>query len=164
MNEELLRKVDAVTIRVPALDEGLSFYRDQLGHPLLWRNDAAGQLGLSVPDSDTELVLTTEQSYEPNWLVSSADEAAERVRQCGGQVLTEPVDIPVGRLAVVADPFGNKLVLVDLSKGRYQTDEGGTVVSASSQSRGSRPSGGAASSGYPPGPSSEPTRQRRASC
>jgi predicted enzyme related to lactoylglutathione lyase len=37
----------------------------------------------------------------------------------GGAVITEPVEIPVGRAAVVADPFGNTLVLVDLSKGRY---------------------------------------------
>ena len=35
----LLRLVDAVTIPVPDLDEGLRFYRDQLGHQLLWRND-----------------------------------------------------------------------------------------------------------------------------
>ncbi|CAN5881494.1 hypothetical protein BH23ACT2_BH23ACT2_24250 [soil metagenome] len=28
----------------------------------------------------------------------------------------------------MADPFGNVLVLVDLSKGRYTTDEGGTVI------------------------------------
>ena len=34
-------------------------------------------------------------------------------------MITEPVEIPVGRVAVVADPFGNALVLVDLSKGRY---------------------------------------------
>jgi predicted enzyme related to lactoylglutathione lyase len=128
MSEGLLRKVDAITVRVPSLAQGLSFYRDELGHLLLWRNDAAGQLGLSVPDSDTELVLTTEHGSEPNWLVSSVDEAAERVRLGGGQVLAEPVDIPVGRLAVVADPFGNVLVLVDLSKGRYQTGEDGAVL------------------------------------
>src|SRR5438874_1414896 len=31
------------------------------------------------------------------------------------------------RLAVVADPFGNTLVLLDLSKGRYVTDSAGPV-------------------------------------
>ena len=41
--------------------------------------------------------------------------------------MTEPFDIPVGRLAVVADPFGNTLVLLDLSKGRYVTDATGNV-------------------------------------
>ena len=43
-------------------------------------------------------------------------------------MVTEPFDIPVGRLAVVADPFGNILVLLDLSKGRYVTDTTGNVT------------------------------------
>ncbi|WP_228266141.1 VOC family protein [Microlunatus elymi] len=41
----------------------------------------------------------------------------------GGRSISPPVDIPVGRVAVVADPFGNRLVLP--SKGRY--DPGGEV-------------------------------------
>lgn len=32
----LFLKVDAVTIPVPDLDAGLRFYRDSLGHELLW--------------------------------------------------------------------------------------------------------------------------------
>lgn len=114
----LLQKVDAVTIPVPDLDAGLRFYRDCLGHHLRWRNDQIGQAGLALPGSDTEIVLTTELAYEPDWLVSSADDAAAVILAAGGRVLTEPADIPVGRLAVVADPFGNTLVLLDLSKGR----------------------------------------------
>lgn len=117
-----MRNVDAVTVRVPNLDVGVSFYVDVLGHRLAWRNDAVGQAGLELPDGDSELVLTTEHGYEPNWLVDSVDEAVETFRRNGGTVLSEPRDIPVGRLAAVADPFGNALVLVDLSKGTYTTD------------------------------------------
>jgi predicted enzyme related to lactoylglutathione lyase len=124
----LFQTVDAVTIPVPSLDEGLRFYRDGLGHTLLWRNDVAGQAGLRLPASDTELVLTTEQRYEPDWLVESVDEAVAAVRAAGGRVVAAPVDIPVGRAAVVADPFGNELVLLDLSKGRYVTDDAGNVT------------------------------------
>lgn len=123
----LLRKVDAVTVKVPSLDAGLAFYRDALGHQLRWRNDAVGQAALALPESDTELVLTTEHGYEPNWLVDSVDEAVEQLVAAGGAVLVEPFDIPVGRVAVVLDPFGNALVLVDLTKGRYETSEDGTV-------------------------------------
>ena len=126
--DPLLQKVDAVTIPVADLDAGLRFYRDALGHRLAWRNDEIGQAALSLPGSDTEIVLTTRQQYEPNWLVASADEAAREVEAAGGRVLYEPADIPVGRLAVVADPFGNVLVLLDLSKGRYVTDAAGTVT------------------------------------
>lgn len=128
----LILKVDAVTIPVPDLDSGLRFYRDSLGHQLHWRSDAIGQAGLSMPGSDTEIVLTTRQEYAPNWLVSSADEAARTVQAAGGRVLAEPSDIPVGRLTVVADPFGNPLVLLDLSKGRYVTDDTGQVTGVAS--------------------------------
>jgi predicted enzyme related to lactoylglutathione lyase len=124
----LFQTLDAVTVPVPSLDVGLRFYRDGLGHPLLWRNDAAGQAGMGLPASDTELVLTTEQRYEPDWLVESVDEAVDAVRAAGGRVIDEPADIPVGRAAVVADPFGNSLVLLDLSKGRYVTDDTGNAT------------------------------------
>lgn len=124
----LLRSVDAVTVPVPDLDSGLAFYRDRLGHHLLWRNEATGQAGLGLPESDTELVLTTQLDYAPNWLVASADEAVAAIQDAGGRVITEPFDIPVGRVAVAADAFGNPLLLVDLSKGRYMTDESGSVT------------------------------------
>jgi hypothetical protein len=81
-----------------------------------------------LPGSDTEIVLTTRQAYEPNWLVTSADHAAAAIQAAGGRVVTEPSDIPIGRVAVVADPSGNTLVLVDLSKGRYVTDGTGNVT------------------------------------
>src|SRR6266567_5957925 len=104
----LLHKVDAVTIPVPDLDTGLRFYRDSLGHQLLWRNDTIVQAGLSMTGGDTEIVLAKRQEYAPNWLVSSADDAARAVRAAGGRVLTGPSDIPVGRVTIVADPFGNR--------------------------------------------------------
>ena len=127
----ILRKVDAVTVRVPDIDAGIQFYVDVLGHRLKWRNDAIGQAGLELPDGDSEIVLTPEHGYEPNWLVESVDDAVEVFRSNGGQVIAEPFDIPVGRLGVVLDPFGNALVLLDLSKGTYTTDATGDVTGVS---------------------------------
>ncbi|MEV5967918.1 VOC family protein [Kribbella sp. NPDC051952] len=124
----LLRAVDAVTVRVPDLDGGLAFYRDALGHELIWRNDEIGQAGLRLPASDTEIVLATDLEYAPSWLVDSADAAAEQIVDRGGRLVSAPFDIPVGRCAVVEDPFGNRLVVLDLSKGLYVTDDGGTVT------------------------------------
>jgi len=125
----LLRQVDAVTIPVPDLDLGLRFYRDQLGHRLLWRNNAIGQAGLSLADAETEIVLSTSVGYAPNWLVTSVVEAATRIVDAGGRIKVEPTAIPVGQLAVVVDPFGNELVLLDLSSGCYATDRAGDVTS-----------------------------------
>jgi predicted enzyme related to lactoylglutathione lyase len=133
-SEPLFLKVDAVTVPVPDLDAGLSFYGGALGHDLLWRNDEVGQAGLALAGSDTEIVLTSQQGYAPNWLVTNADQAAAVFVAAGGKIVTEPCDIPVGRLAVVADPFGNVLVLLDLSRGHYVTDAAGRVTRVRPQS------------------------------
>ncbi|WP_350277531.1 VOC family protein [Kribbella sp. HUAS MG21] len=126
--QPVLRSVDAVTLTVPDLDAGLRFYRDALGHELLWRNDELGQAGLRCPESATEIVIATGLPPEPNWLVRSVAEAIELITAAGGQLLSGPIDIPVGRVAAVSDPFGNRLVLVELSKGLYTTDEDGQVT------------------------------------
>lgn len=133
--EPVLRMVDAVTVPVPDLDRGLEFYRDHLGHELLWRNDDLEQVGLRLPDSETELVLTTRLEYAPNWLVGSIEDAVESVVAAGGAVLAGPAPIPVGRLAVVTDPFANTLVLLDLSSGRYATDSEGRVTGVTPEPR-----------------------------
>ena len=127
-NPPILRAVDAVTVPVPDLDEGLAYFRDGLGHEVIWRNDELGQVGLRLPDSNAELVLTTQQSYEVNWLVDSVPQAVAAMVSGGGRVIVEEHAIPVGRLAVVADPFGNRLVLLDLSAGTYVTDQDRHVV------------------------------------
>ena len=76
-------------------------------------------------------MLTTEHHYEPNWLVASADEAVDVFRSKGGQVISEPFDLPVGRPGLVLDPFGNTLVLLDLSNEEYDTDEADNVTGVS---------------------------------
>jgi catechol 2,3-dioxygenase-like lactoylglutathione lyase family enzyme len=124
----VLRAVDAVTVPVPSLDEGLRFYRDGLGHRVLWRNDAIGQVGLQLPGDDTELVLTTGLDYAVNWLVGSVPDAVATMVASGAEVIVETTGIPVGRLAVLRDPFGNPIVLLDLSTGRYDTDNSGRVL------------------------------------
>lgn len=129
--EPLLTYVDAVTVPVPDLDEGMAFYCGVLGHELIWRNAALGQAGLSTPGSSTEIVLTTQLRYEPDWKVRSVDAAVELVRAHGGKVVIEPTDIPIGRLAVVEDPFGNRLVVLDSTKGTYETNESHDVIGVS---------------------------------
>ena len=130
-NDPPLLAVDAVTLAVPDLDVGIAFYRDRLGHELKWRNDELGQAGLACASADTEIVLCTRLPSEPTWLVSDAAEAGERIRAAGGRIISPATDIPVGHVVVAEDPFGNRLVLVDLAKGRYRTDDAGAVIGVS---------------------------------
>jgi predicted enzyme related to lactoylglutathione lyase len=125
----LIGGVDAVLVRAPSLDEGLAFYRDALGHALLWRTaDAAG---LAMGDGGVELVLATGQRPGSDLLVESIEEAMRTFEVSGGSVESGQFEIPVGRGVVVADPFGNKLVLLELSKGSYVTDDEGNVTGVS---------------------------------
>lgn len=82
--------------------------------------------------ADSPGLLTTHHKYEANWLVSSVPEAVAVMVSSGGQVIVEECLIPVRRLAVVADPFGNPLTLLDLSAGTYVTDRDRHVVGVDS--------------------------------
>ena len=123
----LIRKVDCVRLYVPDLESGLAFYRDRLGHELIWRTATA--VGLRLPESDAEIVIQTEdQRQEVDLLVDSADEAAKQVEQAGGKVIVPPFDIQIGRCVVLEDPWGNPLVMLDMSKGLLKTDDDGNVI------------------------------------
>ena len=123
----LVEKVDCVRFYVSDLDAGLEFYRDQLGHRLLWRTDKA--LGLGMSGSDAEIVLQVErEGQETDLKVDSADAAAVRVQKAGGRVVVPPFDIQIGRGVVVEDPWGNRMVLIDSTKGRLLADESGHVT------------------------------------
>jgi len=123
----LLSKIDCVRLYVSDLEAGLAFYRDRLGLSLLWRTHQA--VALRLPNTDAELVLQTEdREQEIDFSVESADAAARRIADAGGKVKVPAFDIQIGRCVVVEDPWGNRLVLLDSSKGLLQTDSGGKVV------------------------------------
>ena len=128
MTTPLIRKIDCVSFPVRDLDEALAFYRDRLGHDLVWRTPSAA--GLRLPETDAELVLHTEPTRPPaaELLVAAVPEAIARFEAAGGVLAFGPFEIPIGRCAVVTDPFGNHLVLLDTSRGLLHTDEHGNVV------------------------------------
>jgi lactoylglutathione lyase len=129
-SEPLFRKVDCIQLHVTDLEAGLAFYRDQLGHQLIWRT--AQTAGLRLPDSDAEIVLQTDRpEQEVDLLVDSADEAAQRFREAGGEIVVPPFDIQVGRCVVVRDRWGTQLVLLDMSKGPFKTDNDHYVIGSS---------------------------------
>lgn len=124
MNKPLLKKVDAVLIKVADIKQGLAFYQGTLGQELRWKKEkmAAVKLG------DSELVLSTELDPETDLLVESVPDAVQTIVNAGGKVIVNPESIDVGMVAVVGDPFSNKLTLVDLSKGLYETDGNGNIT------------------------------------
>ena len=123
----LIRKVDCVSMPVADLSAAVRFYRDQLGHDLIWRSET--QAGFWLPDTDTELVVHTEpRPGASELLVQSVPSAVQQFVEAGGSLLTAPFEIAIGQCAEVSDPWGNTLVLIDMSKGRLKTDSAGNVL------------------------------------
>ena len=126
MGEPLFQRIDCLMFNVDDLDAALSFYRDKLGLPLAWRTETG--LALRVGESELVLGRGKPRAPETDIKVASAEEAASRFVEAGGSIVAGPFDIKVGKCVVVSDPWGNKLVLLDLTKGVLRTDKDGFVI------------------------------------
>jgi len=114
-----LRKIDCVMIRVEDVAAAARYYERVFGLAPQWSSD--GAIGLRFPDSDAEIVLHSEADIpgpvEVHYLVDDVLAAVDTCTSQGCAILTPPFDITVGKCAVVRDPFGVRLCLLDLTKG-----------------------------------------------
>jgi predicted enzyme related to lactoylglutathione lyase len=120
----VLEKINAVLVKVPSIQEGLDFYREQLGLQTFWKKEDIASVHLG----DGQLVMSTKLDPETNILVESVENAAKIFEKAGGKIVSPPEDIDVGKLVVVEDAFGNRLTLVDFSKGFYTLDKSKNVT------------------------------------
>jgi len=126
MAKPLFRKIDCYLLKAPSLDAAVDFYGERLGHALIWRGDTAA--GFALPETDAELVVHTQTGPETDLLVDDVNEAHARLLSAGATSIVAPFDIAIGRCAVVKDPFGNVLTILDQSKGLLQTDAAKNVT------------------------------------
>ena len=112
-----LKKIDAVLHWVGDIDEAIRFYVEIMGLKLGWRDESMA--GLLFPGNDSELVLHTDDSLpNPNisFQVEDVEEFVDEYREKGYKVLVEPFDIRCGMCAVLSDPYGNGIEVMDLTK------------------------------------------------
>jgi lactoylglutathione lyase len=127
ISEPLFQRIDCLNLPVGDLEEALEFYRDKLGHSVIWKTEHS--VGLRFPDDEAELVIRLEKrSPETDITVKSVIDATKRFSEAGGKVVVPPFDIQIGKCVVVEDPWGNRLVLLDYSKGLLETDEEDNVT------------------------------------
>lgn len=115
----MLRKIDCVMIRVDDVQAAAEYYARVFGLQPRWSGDDA--IGLVFPESDAEIVLHNDpgipSSVEVHYLVDDVVEAAAACAAQGCQVLVEPFDITIGKCAMIADPFGTRMCILDMTKG-----------------------------------------------
>lgn len=124
----MLKKIDCVLIRVDDLEAAVAYYAGVFGLRVLWRD--AGQVGLGLPETDAEIVLHSEGGVpcevEVHYLVDNVPSAVAALVGQGCTVLVEPFEIAIGHCAVIQDPFGTRLSILDMSKGPRQMPKDGS--------------------------------------
>ena len=122
-----LKKIDAVLIRVDDLERAAEFYIDIMGMKRGWTDKEHQMIGLLFPGNDTELVLHCDESLpDPNvsYQVDNVLEFVEQYKSQGNKVLVEPFDIRCGKCAILQDPEGHSVEIMDITKfGKPKFDE-----------------------------------------
>jgi lactoylglutathione lyase len=115
----MLRKIDCVMIRVADVDLSAAYYAKVFGLRPKWSGE--GAVGLVFPETDAEIVLHREaaipSSVEVHYLVDDVVVAVAHYAAEGCEILAAPFDITIGKCAVIRDPFGNRLCVLDTTKG-----------------------------------------------
>lgn len=125
----MFKKIDCIRIYVADIDDALAFYQSGLGMELVWRRENS-EAGLRMKESDSELVLVSEdlEYPEPDFMVDSVETALQKFTDSGGKVVVPPFEISIGKGSVVEDPWGNRYVILDRSKGLLKVDKDKNVV------------------------------------
>ncbi len=122
-----LNKIDAVLLRVKDLEKTAGFYINVMGLKHGWTDKEHHMIGLLFPGNDTELVLHCDENLpDPNvsYQVDNVLEFLEKYRNQGYTILVEPFDIRCGKCAILQDPEGHSVEIMDITKfGEPRFDE-----------------------------------------
>ena len=123
----LFKNVDCIMFYVPDLQQGIDFYSNHLGLKVIWRTDS--EIGFGMADNKTEIIIQNkENKQEVDIKVDSVIEAVETIEKAGRKIVFRPFDFKNGKSAVIKDPWGNKYVILDSTKGTFVTDNDGNNI------------------------------------
>jgi lactoylglutathione lyase len=115
----MLRKIDCVMVKVDDLEAAARFYVEVFGLKRLWADGFS--VGMGMPETDAEIVLHNDPNLSKDigvhYLVDDVVAAVDELSAKGCTVVTPPFDIVIGKCAVIQDPFGTTLCILDMTKG-----------------------------------------------
>jgi predicted enzyme related to lactoylglutathione lyase len=105
--------------RVVDLEASASFFEGVMGLRRAWTDTENNMIGFLFPENNSELVIHMDPSL-PNpsqsFSVDDVEEFCRSYREKGYKVLIEPFEVRCGLYAVLLDPDGNRLEIIDLTK------------------------------------------------
>lgn len=128
MSNVKIKKIDCIMYCVTNLEKAAKFYEEVLGLKKGWFDQKEEMIGFLLPDTESEIVLhkdTTLPNPDINFQVENVDLFCEYYLNRGYQVELEPIEVRCGKYAVLVDPDGNKIPIIDLTNfgGKPRYDE-----------------------------------------
>lgn len=114
-----LRKIDCVMVRVTDLEASTRFYEEVMGLRRAWTDAENKMIGFLFPGNDSELVIHVGPTPDNPPYSSSVEgvvEFCDGFRELGYKVLMGPFEVRCGMYAVLSDPDGNRINIIDLKK------------------------------------------------
>ena len=114
----MLRKIDCVMVNVPELEKAAAYYEAVFGLKRLWQD--AHSVGMGMSETDAEIVLHDNpfpKDISVHYLVDDVVKAVQHFAEQGCIIREPPFDIVIGKCAVLEDPFGNPIAILDMTKG-----------------------------------------------
>jgi predicted enzyme related to lactoylglutathione lyase len=106
-------------IRVDNLEAAKEYYTEVFGLDPLWGDK--NSVGLGFPETDAEIVLHNESdipsSVEVYYLVDNVESAVKELQNRDCTTIVGPFDISIGKCAIIRDPFGTRLCILDMTNG-----------------------------------------------
>jgi lactoylglutathione lyase len=129
-------KLGLVMVVVRDMDRSVAFYRDVLGLKLLfhqgnWSQFDAGHIILGLHPEGEEVKVSPTTGMSLGIYVDDIVKACSELKRRGGHIAIDTRTEPFGRWALVKDPDGYNLQIVELKSGyreQHKLDEPATAV------------------------------------
>ena len=110
------------TIIVKDIDESISFYHDVLGFEMIEKfyQEEGGLVLMKSPDGAAVELIDSNHFEKGFWSigveVDDFDAAIQELKDKGCTFVYEPATLPLGKLAMILDPNGVKIAVIQLNK------------------------------------------------
>ena len=114
-----LLKIDSIMLRVKDITKSASFYEKTLGMKRVWKDAERGMAGFTFSDSDSEIVIHDNNDIPSpsfSFLVNDVTKFCKDYAKTGNRILVQPMEVRTGKYAVLSDPNGNAIPIIDLTK------------------------------------------------
>ena len=119
---KMFGKLGLVMIVVREMERSVAFYRDVLGLKLLihqenWSQLDAGNIILGLHPEGEEVQVSPTTGMSLGIYVDDMDKAVTEIRRRFGKIAIGPRQEPFGRWALVFDPDGYSVQIVEMARG-----------------------------------------------